>query len=80
MREKSQKITDLTVDTKISDLFNDYPGLKSYMVAKSDKFSLLDTSLFTVMSKVATVKMISKKTGISFEVLQQEFKKYIDSI
>ncbi len=75
-----EKIMELKPDMMLSDVFNDYPGLKEYMLEKSDKFKQLDSPLFKVMKKIATIKMVSEKTGIDFEVLQKEFKKYIGGL
>ena len=76
----SNKITELTKDTRLSDLLDQYPGLKDYMVSKSDKFQMMNTPMFKFMKKIATVEKISEKTGISFDRLQEEFKKYLDTL
>ncbi|MDO4779138.1 MAG: DUF438 domain-containing protein [Tissierellia bacterium] len=76
----TEKITKLTPDMKLDVILNQYPTLKDYMISKSDKFSMMNSPMFKIMKKIATVKMISEKTGISFEKLQEEFTKYINML
>lgn len=76
----TDKITILEPDMKLETILKQYPNLKDYMVNKSDKFSMMNSPMFAFMKKVATVKMVSEKTGISMEKLQEEFTKYIENL
>ncbi len=67
-------------DMMVIDVLNQYPGLKEYMVKKSDKFKMLNSPMFKMMKKIATVKILSERTGIELDVLQKEFTKYIEEI
>lgn len=78
--DTDEKIKILEPDMKLETILNQYPKLKDYMVSRSDKFAMMNSPMFKVMKKVATVKMVSEKTGISMETLQEEFTKYIESL
>ncbi len=74
------KITSLTPETKVMDVLGQYPGLKEYMMSKTDKFKMMNSPMFKVVGKVATAEMVSERTGIPFERLQKEFKIYLDNL
>lgn len=76
-QEKEEKIKVLSPDIKVEVLFEQYKGLKEYMIKKSDKFAIMKSPMFNVLSKIATVKTVSEKTGISIERLQEEFDIYL---
>lgn len=76
----SEKITILKPEMKLETILKQYPKLKEYMVNKSDKFAMMNSPMFNFMKKIATVKMVSEKTGISIEKLQEEFTKYIENL
>ncbi len=76
----NEKIIKLKPEMKILDIFNQYPGLKDYMYDKSEKFKMLKSPIFKFIGKIATVKMVSEKSGYSLDILQKEFTKYIESL
>ncbi len=78
--QNNEKITELKPNTKVMKLFKQYPTLKDYMISKHEKFKMLKSPMFKAVGKVATVEMVSERTGFSFETLQNEFKKYLESI
>ena len=54
----------ITKDTKLADLLQEYPWLKSEVMQISDKFKMLNTPVGKIMLKKATVAEMSKKSGI----------------
>lgn len=76
----ASKITVLTPSTKLMDVLKDYPGLKEYMISKSEKFAMMNSPMFKVVGKKATAKMVSERTGIPLDVLQKELTYYIENI
>lgn len=78
--EKEDKITILTPETKVETVLNQYPGLKDYMISRSEKFKMMNSPMFKMVKKIATVQMVSERSGYSMEVLQKEFTKYIESL
>lgn len=78
--DTGEQIRVLTEDMKLSEILKQYPTLKEYMIAGSDKFQLMKFPMFKFMQNVVTVGKISEKTGIPMEKLQEEFTKYINSL
>ncbi len=74
----NELITEITNNTKLKDLFEQYPDLKDYMISKSDKFKLLDSPVFSMMIGSVTAEKISEKTGFSIETLADGFKKFLE--
>lgn len=58
-------IESIDGDTKLVDLFNNYPWLKNKMIEISPKFKMLYTPLAKVMLPKATIKKVSERVGIS---------------
>ena len=50
----------ITKDTKLADLLQEYPWLKSEVMQISDKFKMLNTPVGKIMLKKATVAEMSK--------------------
>lgn len=61
---------------KLEELFRRYPGFKEYLVAKESTFQMLNSPLYKVMKKVATLEMAAERSGLGikgFEDLLKEF-------
>ena len=68
----------ITKDTKLADLLQEYPWLKSEVMQISDKFKMLNTPVGKIMLKKATVAEMSKKSGIAEDQLIQKLTELIE--
>ena len=74
-RDKKLSAADITADTLLKDIFEDYPALKDKMEEISPKFKMLKTPLARIMLPKATIKIASERTGIELNTLIAEIKK-----
>ena len=74
---RANKLTaaDITADTLLKDIFEDYPALKDKMAEISPKFKMLKTPLARIMLPKATIKIASERTGVELNTLIAEIKK-----
>ena len=56
-------------ETKLADLLKEYPWLKDKITKVNEKFIMLNTPLGKVMAKKATIRDISKKSGMDEDEL-----------
>ena len=68
----------ITKDTKLADLLQEYPWLKSEIMQISDKFKMLNTPVGKIMLKKATVAEMSKKSGIAEDQIIQKLTELIE--
>ena len=68
----------ITKDTKLADLLQEYPWLKSEVMQISDKFKMLNTPMGKIMLKKATVAEMSKKSGIAEDQIIQKLTELIE--
>ncbi|MBQ6150162.1 MAG: DUF1858 domain-containing protein [Mogibacterium sp.] len=68
----------ITKDTKLADLLQEYPWLKSEVMQISDKFKMLNTPVGKIMLKKATVAEMSKKSGIAEDQIIQKLTELIE--
>lgn len=68
----------ITKDTKLADLLQEYPWLKSEVMQISDKFKTLNTPVGKIMLKKATVAEMSKKSGIAEDQIIQKLTELIE--
>lgn len=68
----------ITKDTKLADLLQEYPLLKSEVMQISDKFKMLNTPVGKIMLKKATVAEMSKKSGIAEDQIIQKLTELIE--
>ena len=68
----------ITKDTKLADLLQEYPWLKSEVMQISDKFKMLNTPVGKIMLKKATVAEMSKKSGIAEDLIIQKLTELIE--
>lgn len=73
----------ITANTKLSEIFTKYPGVKGELTRISERFKLINSPIGKVMVKKATVKEMSGKAGMAIEdlvtaleelVKEQEYK------
>ena len=55
---------EITRDTKVMDIMNEYPWIKGEVMKIDDKFKVLDTPLAKIILKKATIADVSEKSGI----------------
>ena len=70
---------ELTKDTKLKDLLEEYPWLKEEIIKVNDKFKLLHTPLSKVMLGKADLSMMSEKADMDVDVLIEKLKELIAS-
>ena len=68
----------ITKDTKLADLLQEYPWLKSEVMQISDKFKMLNTPVGKIILKKATVAEMSKKSGIAEDQIIQKLTELIE--
>ena len=68
----------ITKDTKLADLLQEYPWLKSEVMQISDKFKMLNTPVGKIMLNKATVAEMSKKSGIAEDQIIQKLTDLIE--
>ena len=76
--DKKLSAADITADTLLKDIFEDYPALKDQMEEISPKFKMLKTPLARLMLPKATIGIASERTGIALDHLIAEIKKRIE--
>lgn len=72
---KKLTAADITAETFLKDIFEDYPALKDKMEEISPKFKMLKTPLARIMLPKATIKIASERTGVELNTLIAEIKK-----
>lgn len=60
---------EITENTKMQDLLQRKESLKSELIAFNDKFKMMNSPLFKVLIKKATVKMASERSGVELNEL-----------
>lgn len=69
---------EVTKDTKLMDILNEYPWLSEELLKVDSRFKLLDSALGRIILKKATVEDLSKKAGESPEFLISELNKILE--
>ena len=62
-------MAEITKDTKLKDLLDEYSWLKDELVKVNGKFKMLNTPMAKVMLKKATIADMSQKSGMEAETL-----------
>ena len=75
---KKLTAADITAETFLKDIFEDYPALKDKMEEISPKFKMLKTPLARIMLPKATIKIASERTGVELNTLIAEIKKRLE--
>lgn len=70
---------DINSNTKVADVFSQYPWLLDELTKVSDKFKMAKTPMGKIMLKKATVADMSKKSGIDKNTLINKLNEIIHS-
>ena len=60
---------EITKETKLSDLLDQYPWLKEELSKANDKFRMLNTPMGKIMMSKATIAEMSKRSGMDADVI-----------
>ena len=69
----------ITRDTRLLDLINQYPWLKDELPKINEKFKMLNTPLGKIMMGKATIVEMSKKSGMDADTLIRKLQQLIGS-
>ena len=69
----------ITRDTSLLDLINQYPWLKDELPKINEKFKMLNTPMGKIMMGKATIVEMSKKSGMDADTLFRKLQQLIGS-
>ena len=69
----------ITRDTRLLDLINQYPWLKDELPKINEKFKMLNTPMGKIMMGKATIVVMSKKSGMDADTLIRKLQQLIGS-
>lgn len=69
----------ITRDTRLLDLINQYPWLKDELPKINEKFKMLNTPVGKIMMGKATIVEMSKKSGMDADTLIRKLQQLIGS-
>ena len=69
----------ITRDTRLLDLINQYPWLKDELTKINEKFKMLNTPMGKIMMGKATIVEMSKKSGMDADTLIRKLQQLIGS-
>lgn len=69
----------ITRDTRLLDLINQYPWLKDELPKINEKFKMLNTPMGKIMIGKATIVEMSKKSGMDADTLIRKLHQLIGS-
>ena len=69
----------ITRDTRLLDLINQYPWLKDELPKINEKFKMLNTPMGKIMMGKATIAEMSKKSGMDADTLIRKLQQLIGS-
>ena len=70
---------EITRETRLSDLINQYSWLKDELPKINEKFKMLNTPMGKIMMGKATIAEMSKKSGMDADLLIGKLQQLIDS-
>ena len=70
---------NITKDTKLLALLEEYPFLKEKAMQISDKFSLLDTPMGKIFLRYASIGDLAKKANLSEKKVLDKIQELIDA-
>ena len=70
---------NITKETRLADILQEYPWLKEEMTKVSDKFKMLNTPVGRIMLKKATIGEMSKRSGVETDLIISKLTKMIES-
>lgn len=69
----------ITRDTRLLDLINQYPWLKDELPKINEKFKMMNTPMGKIMMGKATIVEMSKKSGMDADTLIRKLQQLIGS-
>ena len=69
----------ITRDTRLLDLINQYPWLKDELPKINEEFKMLNTPMGKIMMGKATIVEMSKKSGMDADTLIRKLQQLIGS-
>lgn len=69
----------ITRDTRLLDLINQYPWLKDELPKINEKFKMLNTPMGKIIMGKATIVEMSKKSGMDADTLIRKLQQLIGS-
>lgn len=69
----------ITRNTRLLDLINQYPWLKDELPKINEKFKMLNTPMGKIMMGKATIVEMSKKSGMDADTLIRKLQQLIGS-
>ena len=69
----------ITRETRLLDLINQYPWLKDELPKINEKFKMLNTPMGKIMMGKATIVEMSKKSGMDADTLIRKLQQLIGS-
>lgn len=69
----------ITRDTRLLDLINQYPWLKDELPKINEKFKMLNTPMGKIMMGKATIVEMNKKSGMDADTLIRKLQQLIGS-
>ena len=69
----------ITRDTRLLDLINQYPWLKDELPKINEKYKMLNTPMGKIMMGKATIVEMSKKSGMDADTLIRKLQQLIGS-
>lgn len=69
----------ITRDTRLLDLINQYPWLKDELPKINEKFKMLNTPMGKIMMGKATIVEMRKKSGMDADTLIRKLQQLIGS-
>ena len=70
-------MTEITKDTKLTELLTEYTWLTEKLVEVNDKFKMLNTPAGKAMMGKATIAEMSRKSGMDADMIIGKIKKLI---
>ena len=69
---------NITIDTKLSEILQQYPWLLDEAVKIDERFKVLNNPVGKMFIKKATIKGLSEKAGLDTEVVINQIQQMID--
>jgi len=70
---------EITKDTKLSDMLDQYPWLKEEMSKINNKFKMLNTPMGKMMMGKATISEMSKRSGMDADAIIGKLRELIEA-
>ena len=71
-------IMNITIDTKLSEILQQYPWLLDEAVKIDERFKVLNNPVGKMFIKKATIKGLSEKAALDMEVVIKQIQQMID--